>query len=38
MTKQKFKDFGAVDFEEHEIEEIQKQDEKTNEQLEELGI
>ena len=34
----KFKDYGQVDFEDHEIEIIEEQDEKTNKQLEELGI
>ncbi len=33
-----FKDYGAVDFEDHEIDMIEKQSEKTNEILEELGI
>ena len=36
--KEEFRDFGQVDFEDHEIEMIKKQCEKTNEQLEGLGI
>ncbi len=35
---QEFKDYGAVDFDDHEIEMIEEQCKKTNEQLEELGI
>lgn len=39
MSEEKeFKDYGEVDFEDHEIEVIDKQCKKTNEQLEELGI
>lgn len=35
---EEYKDLGAVDFEDHELEIIRKQAEKTNEQLEEMGL
>ena len=38
MTDQEFKDYGEVDFTEHETDLIETQCEKTNKQLEELGI
>jgi len=37
-AQHEYKDFGAVDFTDHELEIIEKQAEKTNEQLEELRI
>ncbi len=36
--EKEFKDYGEVDFEDHQTEIVEKQCEKTNEQLEELGI
>ena len=38
MNNKKYKDYGEVDFEDHELDIIEEQAEKTNEQLEELGI
>lgn len=38
MTEQPYKDYGEVDLTEHELEMVEKQCEKTNEQLEDLGI
>ena len=37
-TQPTFKDFGQVDFTEHEIDIIEEQSEKVNQELEELGI
>lgn len=38
QQQQPYKDFGEVDFTEHEIDIIQEQSEKVNQELEELGI